>query len=181
MKIKSEWRDLNPRPSVPKTDALARLRHTPCNLQLCILFICQVLLYQAIIQTFACSFNATKMSKLIRFLATSTVNHIMTLTDLLEKIPKTILIQRINVIFEGNILLLVKWFIAIFLETILKGELVLIYLLKVSKHSCNNEKKAIMIKFNIRQYEWQQKKAKSSMCVKLRMYWKLAIVCNKNW
>ena len=29
MKVKSEWRDLNPRPSVPKTDALARLRHTP--------------------------------------------------------------------------------------------------------------------------------------------------------
>ena len=44
MKAKSEWRDLNPRPSVPKTDALARLRHTPCKLQLCKLFICQVLL-----------------------------------------------------------------------------------------------------------------------------------------
>lgn len=25
----SEWRDSNPRPSAPKADALARLRHTP--------------------------------------------------------------------------------------------------------------------------------------------------------
>ena len=46
MKVKSEWRDLNPRPSVPKTDALARLRHTPYRWHCCVrFFICQGLLH----------------------------------------------------------------------------------------------------------------------------------------